>query len=644
MRKRLFLIITLLFYPIFVYAKYESSVVFAFYFWELFCTIHSSIFLLKPLSEVLTKDGNNKKTFWILFGIRTLILLVVTPFFPFIGIFDFMLMFIGPFISINSRKKIVPANISNNVISAPSIKIKCPDCGYEMASSNSRCPKCGKDLVVNMKLCPNCQSEQKDDAKFCSQCGADLTNVASGVEKKVVVDLYCENCKKVVKGVLGDKCSTCNSKLVVHQVLDSSTGTAFNIADYDFGLRTNNENMYIGKLVSEELKKNPSSFNNSLPDIEKRKTIMTLIYSVVTVLFILLYAAYHVNLAFMFFLFIILTIIYFIVISKYNLKSYIIKQVKERPDEKISYITSSIISSATTNRTIFIGLRVLILVILLLVPIYLFREPHLIYEKQDNDYVLRYYTLGFSKTDSELVIPDRYKDGKVVGIRGDVFKNVKNLKTVILPPTIEEIRGGAFENCSDLERINIPVKVTEIHGDTFSGCTSLEEIVIPDKVTRIGGHAFYGCHSLREVVISDLSELKEIGSSAFRECYNLYNITLPYGVDINERAFKESPTDIKYHSIENSSMIKDYQYRVSHKFIKDQDEEFKFDFNNTEVKVKLRYIYSSFENYSFDVEGLEYLSTFSLGKNTSYEKYRGNLLIVLSEHDSESAELTFYYN
>ena len=376
--------------------------------------------------------------------------------------------------------------------------------------------------------------------------------------------------------------------------------------------------------------------------IKKIRRLLTVL--LVTVLFILLYAAYHVNLAFMFFLFIILTIIYFIIISKYNLKSYIIKQIKERPDEKISYITSSIISSANTNRTIFIGLRLLILVILLAIPIYLFREPHLIYEKQDNGYFLRYYTLGFSKIDDELVIPDKYKDGTVIGIRGDVFKNVKNLKTVILPPTIEEIRGGAFENCSDLERINIPVKVTEIHGDTFSGCTSLEEIVIPDKVTRIGGHAFYGCHSLREVVISDLSELKEIGSSAFRECYNLYSITLPYGVDINERAFKESPTTIQYHSLESSDLVSGYQNKVSHRFIEGEDDEFSFILNGREVKIKLKYVYSSIVNYSFSVEGIDYYTRFTLSDTKTYEKHGDNLFIFLSDHDSESVELTFYYN
>ena len=73
----------------------------------------------------------------------------------------------------------------------------------------------------------------------------------------------------------------------------------------------------------------------------------------------------------------------------------------------------------------------------------------------------------------------------------------------------------------------------------------MKEITIPDNVTRIGGHAFYGNTSLRQVSISENSKLKEIGSSAFRDCDALKDITLPKETEVNSKAFKGSPTTIR---------------------------------------------------------------------------------------------------
>ena len=43
------------------------------------------------------------------------------------------------------------------------------------------------------------------------------------------------------------------------------------------------------------------------------------------------------------------------------------------------------------------------------------------------------------------------------------------------------------------------------------------------------------------------SKLEEIGSSAFRNCDSLANITIPNKTVVNQRAFKNSPTIIKKH-------------------------------------------------------------------------------------------------
>ena len=94
------------------------------------------------------------------------------------------------------------------------------------------------------------------------------------------------------------------------------------------------------------------------------------------------------------------------------------------------------------------------------------------------------------------------------------------------------------------EYIKLSNNISEIRGNTFENCDSLKSIVIPDNVTRIGGHAFYGDSSLSEVVISEYSKLQEIGSSAFRRCSSLNSIQIPKYTIVNERAFKESPTNV----------------------------------------------------------------------------------------------------
>ena len=161
----------------------------------------------------------------------------------------------------------------------------------------------------------------------------------------------------------------------------------------------------------------------------------------------------------------------------------------------------------------------------------------------------------------------------IVEIRGQAFKNDRDLVSVNIPSKLEYLGGGAFYNCSSIEEIELPDtleylggeafygatslkkvklsnKLTEIRGSTFENCTSLEAITIPDTVTRIGGHAFYGDYNLERVEVSPKSQLSEIGSSAFRQCDSLYNIVLPTYVKINERAFKESPTNISYYQAE----------------------------------------------------------------------------------------------
>lgn len=130
----------------------------------------------------------------------------------------------------------------------------------------------------------------------------------------------------------------------------------------------------------------------------------------------------------------------------------------------------------------------------------------------------------------------------ITEIRGNCFENCIALKQVILHDGITAIHGYAFRNCSSLEQINLPAGITEIRGNCFENCVSLKSIVIPEGVTRIGAHAFMGCKALASVTVP--STVRNIGSSAFRQCTNLKTIEIPEEAVVDQRSFKESPTEV----------------------------------------------------------------------------------------------------
>ena len=126
------------------------------------------------------------------------------------------------------------------------------------------------------------------------------------------------------------------------------------------------------------------------------------------------------------------------------------------------------------------------------------------------------------------------KDG-LANIRSYMFFNCKNLKTIILPQTVNFISGDAFANCSNLEEINLPDSITYI-GEAFSGCTSLESIKIPKNLNYIQQYTFSGCSNLKKVIIPN--GITSIGNGAFYYCENLTNIVIPDSVTrIGQHAF-----------------------------------------------------------------------------------------------------------
>ena len=497
---------------------------------ESFVTIHMSLFVIHPLSELISQ--NNKRLFWTLFFIRIGILIFFDLFVTtYIAIADIIILAVGAFI----------------VTPILSIFVKKP----LFSLTNN------KDITVgeqNALKCKKCNTLINSKDKFCSGCGTKLTS------KNVLVTI--SNKEKTKKNA----------------IKQNEFAKIYNM----------NEDQMLESVVKKEMSKIKYTISNKeIPsELKTRATILNVFFAFLVFVFIVsIFVHYPI---YTYFIEIIILLAVYKTKNKINIINYLKKQVKLRPEEKISNVLMSIKSSSVPYDSKKQLITFLLIVILVSIPI--FATPKILYEKTEGGYAVRYYVAGLTNFTS-VKIPETYKNEKVVSLRGNTFSNMPFLREVSLPDSIVEIRGQAFKNCLLLKKVNIPknleylgggafynamsiddielpdtltylggeafygakslknIKLSEnlpeIRGDTFEYCTSLETITIPDSVSRIGGHAFYGDTSLKEVKLNGGSRLREIGSSAFRQCKNLHKIYLPMDTYVNERAFKESPTIIE---------------------------------------------------------------------------------------------------
>ena len=144
------------------------------------------------------------------------------------------------------------------------------------------------------------------------------------------------------------------------------------------------------------------------------------------------------------------------------------------------------------------------------------------------------------------------------------FGTCTSLNVVSLPSTLKTIESSAFSGCKSLDHLDIPNSVTKIGAAMISGCDGITEITVPANVSKLDG-AFSGAKNLKKVqVASDNSYFKsvdgilfskngrellcypqgredeqyqvpsgvtKIGQSAFYNCKQLKELTLPWSLN-----------------------------------------------------------------------------------------------------------------
>jgi len=161
--------------------------------------------------------------------------------------------------------------------------------------------------------------------------------------------------------------------------------------------------------------------------------------------------------------------------------------------------------------------------------------------------------IGYEGSATRVNIADTYQEKPVKKIYESAFLN-KNIVSVKIPSTIDEIGVDGFKGCSSLKSVLIDdlgawcnIKFANeysnplrLAGNLYLNNQLVEALTIPEEVTEIKDYAFYYFNSLTSLKLSQ--NVKSIGKYAFSACYNLKE------VDFGENSTLESTAVASFQS------------------------------------------------------------------------------------------------
>lgn len=160
---------------------------------------------------------------------------------------------------------------------------------------------------------------------------------------------------------------------------------------------------------------------------------------------------------------------------------------------------------------------------------------------------LRGWSTSYRRITKDVVIKAIWEYETTAGI---VYTNGENQNFVEIERAYEFLRGevylgayfnekkvlgildGAFFNQKGITRVYLLNGLISIGNEAFSGCSALTKIEIPETVTRIGKYAFRDCYDLEELTLNE--GLLSIGERAFEDCVALTEVFIPESVTVIE--------------------------------------------------------------------------------------------------------------
>ena len=164
--------------------------------------------------------------------------------------------------------------------------------------------------------------------------------------------------------------------------------------------------------------------------------------------------------------------------------------------------------------------------------------------RYDKNTDLRPYVSRFG---GALVLPDRYEELPIVGIRssasstdGAFYRHVDSsgtlqsyttYTTVRIPASYRYIGDYSFYSNSQLLSITFddPDSIEYIGERAFYGVYFLQDVEFGANLREIGERAFYDCGDFTKIDLSRCLKLVSIGPSAFQRCFRAETLTFPTG-------------------------------------------------------------------------------------------------------------------
>lgn len=151
--------------------------------------------------------------------------------------------------------------------------------------------------------------------------------------------------------------------------------------------------------------------------------------------------------------------------------------------------------------------------------------------------------LKYLKNKKEIKLPEFINNKAVTKVGKGMFKEDKNIETIILSKNISRIKSEAFQN-SSLKEIKLNLSLKSIGTRSFAGCANLKEIILPQNLIFIEKEAFINCKNLQKIVIP--RSVKKLAKTAFNNSPNV--IIYGYKNSFAEKYAKENK--IKFERIE----------------------------------------------------------------------------------------------
>ena len=145
---------------------------------------------------------------------------------------------------------------------------------------------------------------------------------------------------------------------------------------------------------------------------------------------------------------------------------------------------------------------------------------------------------------------------EITEIPEGVFKDLKNISSIMLSDKVQKIGKESFSGCSSLVNVRFSGGLTDILNGAFSNCSSLTLVMLSsDKLTNISDNAFYGNSSLQNLVLP--ANISNVCDTAFSGCGQLKNIEyLGTNTNVNGSPFSSgsSPSNLYLPSSTNSTI------------------------------------------------------------------------------------------